>query len=66
MLFPCLAFSTLGKRMGVKHKVLPDGQLSTVVFTVLAKLRGPKAHEMEMGAAPFTKNGEGRIFDCFD
>ena len=52
--------------MGVKHKVLPDGQLSTVVFTVLAKLRGPKAHEMEMGAAPFTKNGEGRIVDFFD
>ena len=38
MLFPCLAFSTLGKSMGVKHTVLPDGQPPTVAFTVLAQL----------------------------
>ena len=40
----------MGKRMAVKHTVLPDGQLPTVVFTVLAQLCGPKANEMEMGA----------------
>ena len=28
--------------MGVKHTVLPDGQLPTVAFTVLAQLRGQK------------------------
>ena len=63
MLFPCLAFSTLGKSMGVKHTVLPDGQLPTVAFTVLEQLCGPKANETEMDAALFTKNGEGRNFD---
>ena len=49
--------------MGVKHTVLPDGQPPTVAFTVLAQLCGPKANETEMGAALFTKNGEGRNFD---
>ena len=39
----------MGKRMEVKHTVLPDGQ-PTVAFTVLAKLCGPKANETEMGA----------------
>ena len=34
--------------MGVKHTVLPGGQPSTVAFTVLAHLCGPKANEMEM------------------
>ena len=40
--------------------VLPDGQPPTVAFTMLAQLFGPKANETEMGAAIFTKNGEGR------
>ena len=49
--------------MGVKHTVLPDGLPPTVAFTVLAQLCGPKAKETEMGAALFTKNGEGRNSD---
>ena len=40
----------MGKRMGVKYTVLPDGQSQTVAFTVLAQLCGPKANETEMGA----------------
>ena len=60
MLFPCLAFSILKKSMGVKHTVLPDGQLPTVAITVLVQLRGPQVNEREMGVALFTKNGEGR------
>ena len=65
MQLPCLAFITSEKSMGVKHTVLPDGQPSAVAFTVLAQLCGPKASETEMGAAFFTKSGEGRNF-CFD
>ena len=38
----------LGNIMGVKHTVLQDGQPSTVAFTVLAELCGPKANGMEM------------------
>ena len=49
--------------MEVKHIVLPDGQYLTLSFTVLAELCDPKANETEMGAALFTKNGEGRNFD---
>ena len=41
--------------MGVRHTLLPDGQLQTVAFTVLAQLCGPKANETEMGATLFTK-----------
>ena len=52
--------------MGVKHTVLSDGQPETVAFTVLAQLCFPKANEKEMGAALFTKNGEGRNFDFSD
>ena len=63
MLFPCLAFSFLGKSMGDQHTVLPDGQPPTVAFTVLAQLCDPKANETEMRAVLFTKNGEGRNFD---
>ena len=65
MLFPCLAFSTSGKSMGVKHSVLPDGQPPAVAFTVLAQLCGPKADETEMGATLFTNDDEGRNFDFF-
>ena len=43
--------------------MIPDGQPSTVAFTVLAQLCGPKADELEMGAFLFTKNGQGRNFD---
>ena len=35
----------------------------TAAFTVLAQLCGPKANETEMGAALFTKNGEGKNFE---
>ena len=45
--------------------MLPDGQPPTVAFTVLAQLCGPKANDTEIDAALFTKNGEGRNFDCF-
>ena len=62
LLFPCLAFSTSGKSMGVKLKLLPDGQPPAVAFTILAQLCGPKANATEMGAALFTKHGEGRDF----
>ena len=65
MLFPCLAFSILEKSMWVKHTVLPDGQPPTVAFTVLAQLCVPKANETEIGAALFTKKGEGRNFNFF-
>ena len=48
------------KEHGSEHTVLPGGQPPTVAFTVLAELCCPKANETEMGAALFTKNGEGR------
>ena len=62
MLLPCLAFSTLGKSMGVKHTVLPDGQPPTVAFTVLAQLCDHRANKMVVMAALSIKNGEGRTF----
>ena len=65
MIFPRLAFSTLGKSTEVKHTVLPDGQPPTVACTMHAHLCSPKANETEMGATLFTKNGEGRNFDFF-
>ena len=65
MIFPRLAFSTLGKSTEVKHTVLPDGQPPSVACTMLAHLCSPKANETEMGATLFTKNGEGRNFDFF-
>ena len=43
--------------------MLPDGQPPTVAFPVLVQLCGPKANKTEMGAALFTKTGEGRNFD---
>ena len=46
--------------MGVKHAVLPDGQSPTVAFTVRAQLCDPMGNETEMGAALFTKDGDGR------
>ena len=48
--------------MGGKQKVIPDGPLPTVAFTVLAQSCGPLANETEMGAALLIKNGEGRTF----
>ena len=38
MTCPRLAFGTLGKSVGVKNLVMPDGQPTTVAFTVLAQL----------------------------
>ena len=52
--------------MEVKHTVLPGGQPPTVAFPLLAQLCGPKVNEKEVGAALFTKNGEGRNFDFSD
>ena len=49
--------------MAVKHTVLPDGHPSTVAFTVLAQLCGPKANETEIGAALSTENCERRSFE---
>ena len=47
--------------MRVKLPVLPDGQLPTVAFSVLAQLYGQESDETEMGATLFTsKDGEGR------
>ena len=63
MLSPCLTISTSGKSMVMKHTLLQESQPPTIAFTVLAQLCGPKADETEMGAALFTKNGEGRKFD---
>ena len=53
-----IALTALGKSMGVKHTMLPDGQPPTVAFIVFAQLCGPTDNETEMGAALFTKNGE--------
>ena len=47
----------------MKLTVPPDGLPPTVAFTVLAQLCGPKANEAEVGAALFTRSGEGRDFD---
>ena len=55
MLFPCLAFITLGKSMGVKHRVLPDGQPQIISFTVLAQLCGGKGNETGRCATLFSK-----------
>ena len=66
MLFPCLAFSTLENRVGLKHTMLPDGQPPPAAFTVLAQLCGPKANEAQMGSALFTKNGEGKTLPFLD
>ena len=59
---PCLAFSSLGTNVEVKHRVLLDGQPPTVAFTVHAYMCGPKAIETDI--SPYsTKNGEGESFD---
>ena len=50
----------MGKRMGVKHTVLPNGQPPTVAFPVLIWLCGPKANETEMGAILYTEIDRGR------
>ena len=63
ILFPCIAFSILRKRMRIQHTVIPDGKPSTVAFTVFAQLCGHKVNETEMGAVLFTENGGGRNFD---
>ena len=60
MLLPRLSFGSLGKSMGVKHKVLPDGQPPTVALTVIAQLLGLKIKEIEMGGTLFSKNDVGR------
>ena len=49
--------------MEIIHTMLPDGQLATVVFTVMAQSDCPHAKETEMGVALFTINDEGRNFD---
>ena len=64
-LLSCMAFSTVGKSMGVKITVILDGRLLTVEFTVRAQLCVLKAEETGMGASLITKNGNGRNFDCF-
>ena len=46
--------------MGVKHTVLPDGQLPIVAFPVSAQPCGPQDNGTDMDAALFTKNDEGR------
>ena len=37
-----LSTQHFGKIVGVKHTVLPDGQVLTVKFTVFAQILGPK------------------------
>ena len=51
--------------MEVEQTVLPDDQPPPVALAGLAQLCGPKANATEVGAALFTKNGEGRNFDFF-
>ena len=51
-----------GKSIGVKTQCYQMAS-PTVASTVLAWLCGLKPNEMDMGAALFTKNGEGRNFD---
>ena len=66
MIFPCSAFSTLGKSIGVRHTALPNASPQLrVACTVFAQLCGPKANETEVGAVLFTKNGEGRNLTLF-
>ena len=66
MLVPCLAFSIFGMILGVKHTVLLDDRLPTV----LAQLFGQKSEETEMAVPLFTKKWQGRdlgllVFDSF-
>lgn len=51
MYFPCTAFSTLRKSMGVRHSVLAEGQPWTVALAMLAQLCAPKVNGTEVGAA---------------
>ena len=43
--------------MGVKHKVLPVGQLPTLVFTVFVRTCAQNTTETEMGGVSHTKTG---------
>ena len=65
MLLPCLAFSTLGKKMRAKHSATrwpaPDCSMHCACIAVW-----PKGNGTEMDAALFTKNGEGRSLTIFD
>ena len=53
-----LGIQYIGKSVGVKHTMLPEGQIATVAFNVLAQPRAPETKETEIGAALFTKNGD--------
>lgn len=60
MLLPYLALRILERSMGVKRKVLSDGQPPTVEFAVLVQLCSPKAKDAETKCYPFhqtAKNG---------
>ena len=61
---PCLAFTTLGESIEVKHTVAPDGQPLTEVFSVLVQWYGPKAEETGLGAALFTKTLKLHVLKC--
>ena len=41
----------------LKHPLLPSGQPTAAVFTVLAQLYGPRAKETEVDAVFFNKEG---------
>ena len=58
---PCLAFSNLGKSMGVKLAVLADGQPQTAAFTVPAQLCGP--YDKTKKAPSYSPKWGGKDFD---
>ena len=61
MTFPCLAFSTSGKNLILKHTVLPDGRPPTLAFTENVKYCDPKANKTEMGTVFVTKDEKERL-----
>ena len=67
VLLPCLAFCNLGKSMGVKHTMLPDGQPETAAFNVLARLFDPTAKERVCAPHYSPKNvreGHSTLLTC--
>ena len=59
-----LSTQHFGKIMGVKHTVLPGGQVLTVKSTVFAQILGPKTDEKEDRYHPVRHNSERIAFEC--
>ena len=61
-----LSILHFGKDTGVEHTVLPDDQLPTVAFTVIAQQCGLKADESEMETFPFHRRKKVTFERNFD